>query len=98
MQQFLGDPDSGMINLEAHRLALAITKKTLDENHFKTAQKTMDRQPPSFKIGDRVYFKNKYQASGTSNGDWDTELSKLSVMDIFCTSKTKPQEKYNLAM
>ena len=59
MKQFLGDPDSGMINPEAHRLTLAIAKKTLDENHFKTAQKTMDRQPPFFKIGDRVYFKNK---------------------------------------
>ena len=58
-QQFLRDLDSGMINLEAHRLTLAIAKNTLDENHFKTAQKTMDRQPPSFKIGDRVYFKNK---------------------------------------
>ena len=33
-----------MINLKAHRLILAIAKKTLDENHFKTAQKTMDRQ------------------------------------------------------
>ena len=52
MQQFLGDPDSRMLNLEAHRLALAIAKKTLEENHFKTAQKTMDRTPPSFKIGD----------------------------------------------
>ena len=49
MQCFLGDPDSGMINLEAHRLTLVIAKKTLDENHYKTAQKTMDRQPPSFK-------------------------------------------------
>ena len=58
MQQFLGDPDSGMLNLEAIRLALAIAKKTLDENHFKAAQKTMDRTSPSFKIGDRVYFKN----------------------------------------
>ena len=48
-----------MLNLEAHRLTLAIAKKTLDENHFNTAQKTMDRTPPSFKIGDRVYFKNK---------------------------------------
>ena len=48
-----------MLNLEVHRLALAIAKKTLDENHFRTAQKNMDRQPPSFKIGDRVYFKNK---------------------------------------
>ena len=59
MQQFLGDPDSGMLNLEAHRLALAIAKKTLDENCFKITQKTMDRTPPSFKIGDRVCFKNK---------------------------------------
>ena len=59
MQWFLGDPDSGMLNLEAYRLALAIAKKTLDENHFRTACKTMDRQPPSFKLGDRVYFKNK---------------------------------------
>ena len=51
---FLGDLHSGMITLEAHRLALAIAKKTLDESHYKTAQKTM---PPSFKIGDRVHFK-----------------------------------------
>ena len=49
----------GILNLEAHRLALAIAKKTLDENCFRTAQKTTDRQPPSFKTGDRVYFKNK---------------------------------------
>ena len=54
--QFLGDPDSGMLNLEAHRLTLAIAKKTLDENHFKTEQKTMDRILPSFKIGDQSIF------------------------------------------
>ena len=65
MQQYLGDPDSGMLNLEAHRLTLAIAKKTLDENCFKTAQKTMDRMPPSFKIEDRVYFKKKQL------GKWD---------------------------
>ena len=57
MQQFLGDPDSRILNLEAHRLALAIAKKTLYENCFRTAQKAMDRQQPS-KIGDRVHFKN----------------------------------------
>ena len=56
-----------MLNLEAHRLALGIAKKTLDENHFKTAQRTMDRTPPSFKIGDRVYFKNKQPSK------WDIE-------------------------
>ena len=86
-----------MLNLEAHQLALAIAKKTLDENHFRTAQKTMDRQQPSFKIGDRVYFKNKQP------GKWDLKW-RLGyriiqiVMDIFCTLKTKPQEKYDLAI
>ena len=68
MQWFLGDPDSGMLNVEAHRLALAITKKTLDENCFRTAQRTMDRQTPSFKIGDRVYFKNKQP------GKWNLKI------------------------
>ena len=96
MQLFLEDPDSGMLNLEAHRLALAIAKKTLDENHFRTAQKTMDRKPPTLKIGDRLYFKNN-QASGTSNGNLDTEMSKLSMTDIFFTSKTKLPENYNSA-
>ena len=59
MQCFLEDPDSGMLNLETRRLALAIAKKTLDENRFNTAQKTMDYIPPSLKVGDRVYFKSK---------------------------------------
>ena len=54
MQFFLGDPESGQLNLEAHQLALAIAKKTLDENCFWNAQKTMDREPPSFKVGDKV--------------------------------------------
>ena len=39
-------------------------KKTLDESHFRTAMKTMDREPPSFKIGDRVYFRK-------NPGKWD---------------------------
>ena len=47
MQHFLGDPDSSMLNLVTHRLALAIAKKTLDENRFKNAQKTMVRDKPS---------------------------------------------------
>ena len=59
MQCFLGDPDSGMLNLETHRLALAIAKKTLDENRFTATQKTMTRDKPAFQVGDCVYFKNK---------------------------------------
>ena len=65
VQCFLGDPESGMLNLETHRLALAIAKKTLDENRFKTAQKTMARDKPAFQTGDHVYFKNKQP------GKWD---------------------------
>ena len=65
MQQFLGDPDSGKLNLETHRLALAIAKKTLDENIFTATQKTLVRNQPAFQIGHRVYFKNKQP------GKWD---------------------------
>ena len=58
-QHFLGDPDSGKLHLETHRLALAIAKKTLDENRFTATQKTLARDNPAFHIGDHVYFKNK---------------------------------------
>ena len=54
-----------MLNLETHRLALAIAKKTLDEYRFKTAQKTMARDKPTFQVEDCVYFKNKQP------GKWD---------------------------
>ena len=59
MQRFLVDPKSGLLNLEAHYSALAIAKKSLDENCFRTAPKTTNREAPSFQIHDRVFFKNK---------------------------------------
>ena len=65
MQHFLGDHDSGKLNLETHRLALAIAKKTLDKNRFTATQKTLARHKPAFEIGDHVYFKNKQP------GKWD---------------------------
>ena len=65
MQCFLEDSDSGKLNLETHRLALAIAKKTLDENRFTATQKTLARDNPTFQIGDHVYFKNKQP------GKWD---------------------------
>ena len=65
MQHFLGDPDSGKLNLETHRLALVIAKKTLDENRFTATQKMLARDKPAFQIGDHVYFKNKQP------GKWD---------------------------
>ena len=51
MQHFLGDPASGKLNLETHRLALVIAKKTLDENRFTATQKTLARNQPAFQIG-----------------------------------------------
>ena len=65
LQQFLSDPNSGCLDLESHCLALAITKKTLDENWFKHAQKTTNCTPPNFKVSNRVFFKNKQP------GKWD---------------------------
>ena len=82
MQHFLRDLDSGILNLEALRLALVIAKKTIDENRFKTAQKTMDQTPPSFKIGDRVYFKKKQPSKWDLNGGQEIELSAMGATDI----------------
>ena len=65
MQHFLGDPDSGKLNLETRRLALTIAKKTLDENRFTATQKMLARDKPAFQIVDHVYFKNKQP------GKWD---------------------------
>ena len=68
MQHFLGDPESAKPNLEHHCLALAIAKKTLDESHFRNAQKTTNRKPPSFQLGDRIHFKN--EQPGKWNFKW----------------------------
>ena len=65
MQRFLWDAESELLNLEEHHLALAIAKEMLDKSNFQTAQKIKNREAPSFKIGDRVYFKNKQP------GKWD---------------------------
>ena len=76
MQRFLGNQEFGLLNVEAHHLALAIAKKTLDENCFRTAQKTTHREAPSFMIGDRVYFRNEQP------GKWD--LKWRSGYQIVC--------------
>ena len=60
-------------------LALAIAKKTLDENRFKTAQKTMARDKPSFQVGDHVYLKNKQP------GKWDLKWrTRYRIVHIEC--------------
>ena len=65
MQWFLGDPESGCLDLESHLFALTIAKKTLDENRFKHARKTTNIIPPNFKVGNQVNFQNKQP------GKWD---------------------------
>ena len=65
LTRFLGDLDSGLLCLDQHRLLLSIAKKYLDDHRFLTAEKTTDRAEPGFKVGDRVYFKNK------TPGKWD---------------------------
>ena len=40
-------PDSGCLDLKSHHLALAIAKKTLDENRFKHTQKTTNYTHPT---------------------------------------------------
>ena len=58
----------------------------------------MARDKPAFKIGDHVYFKNKQPDKWDLNGDPDIELSAWSMMDISYILRTKPLEKYDLAM
>ena len=65
MQQFLGDPDSGCLDLKSLCLALATAKKTLDTNEFKHAQKMTNCTPPNFKVGHRVFFKTSNLANET---------------------------------
>ena len=65
LTRFLGDPDSGLLCLNQHRLSLSIAKKYLDDHRFLTAEKMTDRAEPGFKVGDRAYFKNK------TPGKWD---------------------------
>ena len=95
MQHFLGDPDSGKLHLETHRLALAIAKKTLDENRFTATHKNLARDNPAFPVGDPVYFKNKQP--GKWNLKWRPgyQISVLSTMDASSILKTRLQEKHD---
>ena len=67
MQCFLSNPDSGHLDLESHCLALFIAMKTQDGNYFKHAQKIKKHTPPNFKVGDRVFLRNKQP------GKWDLQ-------------------------
>ena len=63
MQRFLGDPESGLFNLGVHP-AIAIAMKTLDENCFRTAQKTAEKHHHSSLVIDFT-SKTSSQENGT---------------------------------
>ena len=58
-------------------LALAIAKKTLDENRFQNAQKTIDWPAPNFQIGDRVYLKK--QTTWKMESEVESWIQDLSI-------------------
>ena len=87
-----------MLNLEAHRLVLVIAKKTLDENHFKAAHKTIDRAPPTFKIETEYILKTNSQENGILSGDLDIRLFKLSMTDTSYILRTRLLEEFNPVM
>ena len=93
MQCSLGNPESGLLNLETHLPALTIAKITLDENCFRTAQKTIDREPPSSKQVTQSTLKTNNQENRTPSGDLDIGLFILSIMDITYTLKIRPEGK-----
>ena len=64
MQHFLGDPDSGKLHLETHRLALVIAKKTLDENTFSATQKTVLRDNSTSRLEIVYTSKTNNQKNG----------------------------------
>ena len=74
MQHFPGNQELGLLNLEAHQLTLVTVKKSLDKDHFRTAQKIIQKEPPSLKLGNRVYFKSNKWGNGFLSGDPDTGL------------------------
>ena len=92
LTRFLGDPDSGLLCLDQHRLSLSIAKKYLDDHRFLTAEKTTDKSRTRIQSR-RFISKTKPQENGTSNGEQDTKSSGLSMKDATCTSKNKLQEK-----
>ena len=97
LNRFLGDPDSGLLCLNQHRLSLSIAKKYLDDHRFLTAEKmTEQNQDSKWKI--EYTSKTKPQENGTSNGEQDTESSGFSAKDVTCTLKTKLQERSDPVM
>ena len=64
IQHFLGDPDSGKLHLETHRLALPIAKKTLDEIDLQPPKRMFPETTQPFKLEIMYTSKTNNQANG----------------------------------
>ena len=64
LTRFLGNPDSGLLCLDQHRLSLSIAKKYLDDHRFLTTEKMTDRAEPGFKVGDSLFQKQNPRKMG----------------------------------
>ena len=61
-------------------------------------KKRQTEQNQDSKLEIEYTLKTKPLENGISNGEQDTESSGLSMKDITCTSKTKPQERSDPVM
>ena len=66
----LGGPEYGHLDLESHHLALAIAKKTLDENRFKHAQKRKTAPHLIFKLVKEYTSKQTTWKMGSKMDSW----------------------------
>ena len=98
LTRFLGDPDSGILCLNQHRLSLSIAKNIWTTTDFSLQKRQRTEQSQDSKLETEYTSKTKPQENGTSNGEQDTESSGLSAKDVTCTSKTKLQERSDPVM
>ena len=85
MQHFLGDPDSVKLNLETHRLALAIAKRHWMKTDLQLLKRLWQETNQIFELEIMCTLRINNLKNGISNGDLDTGLSTLSVMDTSST-------------
>ena len=65
---------------------------------FSLQKRQQTEQNQDSKLETEYTSRTKPQENGTSNGEQDTELSRLSVKDVTCTSKTRLQGRSDPVM
>ena len=82
LTRFLGDPDSGLTNIDSHCPQPRNISTTTDSSLQKRQQK---EQNQDLRLETEFTSKTKPQGNGNSNGEQDTELSGLSAKDVTYT-------------